>query len=234
MLLYIVRHGDPIYVTDTLTDRGRLQAEAVGERLCAAGINRIFSSPMGRARETAEPACRMLGLEMEIEEWSHEIIRDHWTPYPDGNMKSITSLQSRCFRENGGVDLPYERALECEVLRETQISRALSYIGENGRDFLERLGYREENGLYRILRPSEDRVALFCHGAFTRAWLSILLHIPVHMMWANFGYTHTGVTILNFENTESGFTAPRCLCFSDVSHLWKSGLDLTYDNKIRI
>ena len=28
MLLYIVRHGDPIYETDTLTERGRWQAEA--------------------------------------------------------------------------------------------------------------------------------------------------------------------------------------------------------------
>ena len=28
MLLYIIRHGDPIYATDTLTERGRHQAEA--------------------------------------------------------------------------------------------------------------------------------------------------------------------------------------------------------------
>ena len=34
MLLYIVRHGDPIYETDSLTERGKLQAEAVGKRMC--------------------------------------------------------------------------------------------------------------------------------------------------------------------------------------------------------
>lgn len=62
MLLYIVRHGDPDYVTDTLTERGKLQAEAVGKRIAASKIDRIFSSPMGRARQTAEPACRILGL----------------------------------------------------------------------------------------------------------------------------------------------------------------------------
>ena len=58
MLLYIVRHGDPIYVTDTLTERGKKQAEAVGKRIYDSGINVIYSSPMGRARETAEPACK--------------------------------------------------------------------------------------------------------------------------------------------------------------------------------
>lgn len=53
MLLYIIRHGDPHYPTDSLTPRGVLQAEAVGKRLAAAGITKIYSSPMGRAKQTA-------------------------------------------------------------------------------------------------------------------------------------------------------------------------------------
>ena len=67
MILYYVRHGDPIYETDSLTPRGKLQAEAVGKRMFDSKIDRIFSSPMGRAQETAEPACRLLGLEKHIE-----------------------------------------------------------------------------------------------------------------------------------------------------------------------
>ena len=63
LLLYIVRHGDPDYATDSLTERGILQAEAVGKRIAASKIDRIFSSPMGRAKQTAEPACRLLGRE---------------------------------------------------------------------------------------------------------------------------------------------------------------------------
>jgi len=111
---------------------------------------------------------------------------------------------------------------------------ALEYIEKNGNDFLERLGYKEENGVYRILRPNEEKVALFCHGAFSRAWISILLHIPVHMMWASFGYTHTGVTVIEFRNNENGITAPHCLCYSDISHLYAEGLDLFYDNEVYI
>ena len=111
---------------------------------------------------------------------------------------------------------------------------ALAYIEENGKDFLERLGYREENGIYRILRPTEERVALFCHSVFARAWLSVLLHIPLHIMWASFVYTHTGVTVLNFKNYENGFTAPRCLCYSDMSHLYAGGLDMIHDRSVEI
>lgn len=53
MLLYIIRHGEPDYTTDTLTERGWTQAEAVGKRIYDAKIDRIFSSPMGRAKQTA-------------------------------------------------------------------------------------------------------------------------------------------------------------------------------------
>ena len=86
MLLYIVRHGDPIYETDTLTERGKLQAEAVGQRMFDAGIDRIFSSPMGRAKETADPACRLLRLEKSIfppyylPKFSENVKRYCWLP----------------------------------------------------------------------------------------------------------------------------------------------------------
>lgn len=234
MILYIVRHGDPIYSTDSLTERGKLQAEAVAKRLADAGINKAFSSPMGRARMTAEPTCRLLGLECGIEDWAHEIQDERLTPFPDGKLKSVTVVQNTYYRENGNIDLPYERSFECQGINQSQMKSATERIERGGREFLERLGYREENGVYRILRPNDDRVALFCHAAMGRAWLSTLLHIPLHIMWASFGYTHTGVTVIEFANNENGFTAPRCRCFSDMSHLFAAGLDMCHDNEIDI
>ena len=234
MLLYIIRHGDPIYETDSLTERGKRQAEAVGKRLYDAKIDRIFSSPMGRAMETAEPACRMLGIEKNIEPWAHEIGDERLTSFPDGIKKSITLVQNTYYLENGNINLPYERSLECAGINETKMDVAVKYIEENGKEFLERLGYKYENGIYRILKPNDEKVALFCHAAFSRAWLSVLLHIPLHIMWSSFHYTHTGVSVVEFKNNENGITAPRCLCFSDVSHLYASGLDLMYDNRVEI
>lgn len=230
MLLYIVRHGDPDYATDSLTEKGILQAEAVGKRLSKAGINKIFSSPMGRARQTAQPLCRMLELEYSVEEWTHEIGQEMFASHPDGRRTSMGGIPSYCFRENGGIDLPFEREMEAPVLNETQMDTVFPYLEENGRDFLERLGYKEENGVYRIIRPNDDRVALFCHAGFARAWISRLLHIPAHIMWAGFNYCHTGVTILDFKNYASGFTAPRCMCYSDMSHYHTEDLPPLYNN----
>ena len=230
MLLYIVRHGDPVYETDSLTERGRKQAQAVGKRMFDAKIDKIYSSPMGRAMETAEPACRLLGIEKEIEQWAHEIEDERLTPFPDGKLKSISDVQNTYYRENGNINLPYERSFECTGINRSKMKDAVSFIEENGKKFLEKLGYKEENGVYRILKQNDDKVALFCHTAMARAWLSVLLHIP----WASFQVTHTGVTVLEFKNNENGFTAPRCLSFSDVSHLYAEGLDLIHDNKVEI
>ena len=233
MLLYIVRHGDPDYTTDSLTERGILQAEAVGKRIADSKIDVIYSSPMGRAKQTAEPACRRLGLKCNIEKWAHEIEDEKYTDFPDGKRKSITFVQNTYYRENGNIDLGYKDAYKCDGINRSNIKSAFDYIEKNGNEFLERLGYKKENGVYRILRKNEDKVALFCHTAFARAWISTLLHIPLHIMWASFGYTHTGVTIIEFQNNENGVTAPRCLCYSDMSHLYADGLDLDYDKKGR-
>ena len=229
MLLYIVRHGHPDYATDSLTERGWLQAEAVGKRLAATGIDQVYASPMGRARQTAEPTCRLLDLPCHIEPWAHEVQEERWTEEPYGKPVSVTMVQNTYYRENGGIDLPYDRAYEAVGFRRSGMKDAVAYIEEGGRDFLERLGYKEENGVYRILRANEDRVALFCHSIMARAWISTLLHIPIHMMWAGFHYTHTGVTVLEFRNNEDGFTAPKCLCYSDMSHLYAHGPDMHYD-----
>lgn len=235
MLLYIIRHAEPDYKTDTLTERGKKQAEALGKRLYDAKIDRIFSSPMGRAKETAEPACRLLGIEKTIEDWTHEIEGERITTFPDGKRRSITDLQNTYFRENGNQDLPYDKSFDCQGILQSGMKSAIEYIEENGKQFLEKLGYKEENGVYRIINPSNEKVALFCHGAFSRAWLSVLLHIPLHIMWSSFyQFNHSGVTVVDFKNYANGFTAPRCICWSDFSHLYKEGLDMKHDNTIQI
>ena len=233
MLLYIIRHGDPDYKTDSLTQKGAAQAEAVGKRLFDSGIQQIYSSPMGRARQTAAPACRLLGLPCQIEPWAHEIPESQMSsPAPSGT--ALYNFQNTCFLENGNVDISRREALTCPHFNESQIAEAVEKIRNGGRDFLERLGYREEKGIYRILHHNEDKVALFCHAAMARTWISLLLNIPTHIMWASFSITHTGVTILEFKNNPNGITAPQCLCYSDLGHLYKQELEMSYNNKLLI
>lgn len=232
MFLYIVRHGDPDYSTDSLVPRGVLQAESVAKRLAKVGIDRIFTSPMGRARQTAEPLCKLLGMDYQVEEWTHEI--SIASQYPDGEEKPIALMKNTYIRENGGWDLSASQALKGPVFQNTDTAKKVAHIEKEGRAFLEKLGYREEDGNYRILWPNEEKVVLFCHGNFSMVWLSCLLKVPLHIMNGSFGISHTGVTVLHFMNHEDGITAPRCLCLDDLSHLYAHGPDLLYDGKFKI
>ena len=58
MILYYVRHGDPIYNPNQLTPLGERQAEAVAKRLAVYGIDRIYSSPSRLFPSAAQSAPR--------------------------------------------------------------------------------------------------------------------------------------------------------------------------------
>ena len=62
MRIVFVRHGDPDYAHDCLTEKGLIQARQAAVRLREEGIEEIWASPMGRAQQTAAAASEELGL----------------------------------------------------------------------------------------------------------------------------------------------------------------------------
>ena len=72
MLLFYVRHGDPIYDPDSLTPLGHLQADAVAKRLARYGIDEVYASSSNRAQLTAKPTCEILKRTPIILDWCNE------------------------------------------------------------------------------------------------------------------------------------------------------------------
>lgn len=62
MKLLIIRHGDPDYSVDSLTEKGRREAELLKNKLIKLDIKDFYCSPLGRARATAEPTLKALGM----------------------------------------------------------------------------------------------------------------------------------------------------------------------------
>lgn len=81
----LVRHGQsvsnadtvsaslPTEVGDRLTELGRGQARAVGRELAGHGASVLLSSPMRRARETAEIVNETLELPQRVLDYTHEL-----------------------------------------------------------------------------------------------------------------------------------------------------------------
>ena len=87
-LILLVRHGQTP-TTGTvlpgrapglhLSERGRAQADAVAERLSGLPMHAIYSSPLERARETAEPSAARAGLTISEDAGLLECDFGDWT-----------------------------------------------------------------------------------------------------------------------------------------------------------
>ena len=73
MRIVFVRHGEPDYARDCLTELGRIQAKKAAQRLLGEGIGEIYASPLGRARETAQAAAEVLGLPVKTLDFMEEV-----------------------------------------------------------------------------------------------------------------------------------------------------------------
>ena len=235
MLLYIIRHGDPIYETDSLTPRGVRQAEALSRRLSVNGVDEIYSSPLGRAVQTAKPSADIFKLDIIIEEWMSEKLI--WDELSIINEKGQRTWFHACQNTNlflsGDVLRPdwynHAQAMKCPGAK-----KSYERIQAASDDFTQRLGYKREGDVYKIIEPSIKRIAAFCHAGFGTAWLSYLLSVPPLVFWAGFDLSHSGVTILDFANNKDGLTSPRCLVHSDMSHIYEDRLPMEYNNATRV
>ena len=237
MLFYFIRHGDPDYSTDSLTPLGRRQAESVARRLAVHGLDRIYSSPMGRAQQTAQPTAELLRLPVGIEEWSSEALAWEELTELDENGKKHW-IYDRMTRpetcENEKPILTMENWTEMPSVAGTTAKQGFERIQAASDEFFARHGYVREGLNYRIVQPSEERIALFAHAGFGLAFLSVLLGIPPQFLWSTFDMTHCGISIFHFSNHRNGLTQPRCLSYSDTSFLYEDRLPMKYNNHIRI
>ena len=72
MKIRFIRHGDPDYVNDTLTEKGRKEAELLAKAAGRLGLGNCYMSPLGRAMDTAAYSLEAVGKKAEILDWLRE------------------------------------------------------------------------------------------------------------------------------------------------------------------
>jgi len=234
MLLYIIRHGDPDYANDCLTEKGKKQADALPKRLAVHGLDKIYSSPLGRALQTARPTAELLKLDVQIEEWMSEdvafedlnITNDAGERVWAFSCQSTEIFSGDAVREDWYNHPAFATCANAKAGYE-RIARASD-------EFILKLGYKREGAVYKMIKPSENRIAAFCHHGLGTTWLSHLLSVPPLIFWASFNLSHSSITILHFTNNKNGLTSPRCLVLSELPHIYEAGLPLLYNNEIKL
>jgi len=218
MKIYIIRHGDPDYEHDTLTPRGHAEAVALAEYLKQERLDTLFSSPLGRARVTASYTAQAVGLPVTIEPWTAELDGRCLDPshYAAWNVhghdvRTVDYLASQ-------DDYQRIATLDASMVRQMETN-----VRENSDAFLARLGYVRQNGVYRCAPSTPNRrLALFCHGGFGLTWLSVLLELPLPLVWTGFFLPTSSVTQILFEERTPGIATPRCLTLGALPHLYRA------------
>jgi probable phosphomutase (TIGR03848 family) len=123
-----------------LNSEGRKQAEVLAGRLSALTVAGLFSSPLERALETAQPLGMRLGLEVQIAAGFNEINFGQWTGKTLAELDSLSAWRSfnnfrSATRIPGGESMPEVLArtlAETERLRGTYGSDATLAIVSHG------------------------------------------------------------------------------------------------------
>ena len=230
MILYIIRHGDPIYNPDSLTPKGHLQAKALAKRFLVGGLDKIYSSPMIRAQQTAQPTAELLGLPIEIEPWTEELAaaKDFFVEKrkSDGKRNWIFGVNPTYFRNNESIKY-FDNWYEAPFFKdhpEKDFKGGFERIQKASDEFLARNGYERDGVVYNVIRPNDEKIAVFCHAGFGSIWISHLLGLPPHLAWGNIYMPCTSVATFEFTNYENGLTLPGLRQMADLSHLYNEGL----------
>ncbi|MBQ7124885.1 MAG: histidine phosphatase family protein [Clostridia bacterium] len=234
MLLFYVRHGDPIYSPDSLTEQGFLQAEALVERMKVCKPEKIYASSSERAILTAKPTADYFGYDIEILDWCNEGKVGVEFTYP------ISETQGRWFFQDAetvslfNTDEIYNLGEEWwrhPKFEKTRAGAGVERIRRETDAFMKSLGYTRKGKGFMAEDVKLDRVALFAHQGFGKAFLSSLLDIPYPLFCTRFDMGHSGITVV--ELGKEGFTVPKILQLSNDSHIFASDkIRTVYQNRI--
>lgn len=95
MKILIIRHAEPDYSIDSLTEKGKREAQLLKERLLKLDIRDFYCSPLGRAKDTAAPTLDALGRTAEICDWLREFDGRITDPKPVKNAAHGTGFRYR-------------------------------------------------------------------------------------------------------------------------------------------
>ncbi len=210
MQALLIRHGDPDYANDTLTEKGHAEAQALAERLRDVPIAAIYASPMGRAQATMSYTAHAHRMHPTTLDWLHEL---------DGNFEgNLWSWNVPGADVLAGPELPSHHNWAEVAAYGRHMQPGHSGLAMEFDALIKRHGYVRDGHRYRVKQSNDDTLALFCHAGVCLSLVSHLLDWPLPLVYSHLHYDPTGVTWIEWDEHE-GYAVPKARCINDTSHL---------------
>ncbi|WML55603.1 histidine phosphatase family protein [Neobacillus sp. PS3-12] len=185
--IYITRHGETQWNSENrlqgwkdseLTDNGKRNAVALGERLYQINFNTIYTSPIDRAVKTASLVCSDRNIPILFEDGLKEINLGDW---------------------EGKVKEEIEQTSKQEFFNFWNAPHLYNHEMHNGESFAA-LKSRVENVINRIIADNkEGNILIVTHGVTIRAILSYLMNIPTEKWWEGPFIEGTSLTLAQYD-----------------------------------
>lgn len=227
MRVLIIRHGDPYYPTDSLTEKGQREAELLSQKLINEGITNIYVSPHGRAQLTAKPTADKLGITPVTLDWLREFPKMLNFRYDTDYFKDMTSPWNMppelWVNDSNNYDI--NRWKESKTLDGSEIAERFEFVGQKFDELLAEHGFVRNGGYYDITEKgdgSTDTIALFCHFGLGTSLIAHVLNAPLISTWNSIFLPTSSVTTLYMErHIESRPIAHGIFVgIGDTSHLY--------------
>ena len=224
MKLLIIRHADPDYEHNCLTPQGVEEARLLAEYLRGVPIDAAYSSPLARARLTAEPVMHGRGMEAETCDWLREFDAEIVKPNKEGPGIVWDWLPEDWTR----VPDFYAPDTWTRPAVMSGVAEKYGAVCDGLDALLCRHGYARDGHLYRVERRNRDTVALFCHFGVECVLLSHLLSVSPMPLWHGLCALPSSVTLLYTEERREGVASFRASTFGDLSHLRRAGVEPSF------
>lgn len=228
MRIIFIRHGDPDYINDTLTEKGIREAGLLAKRVSAwENITDIYCSPLGRAKKTASYSLDSLKRDAVTYPWLQEFFYAIDDPTTGRNgvpwdfMPEYWTEIEEMYDRNNWKNTDIYRS-------NPELLPAYDEVCAGIDGILLKYGYKRYHNYYLTEhKETPDKqdatIVLFCHLGVTFIMMSHLLGISPAVLFHSFFIAPTSVTVLATEERIPGKAMFRAQVVGDTSHLKTGG-----------
>lgn len=221
MRILLIRHGEPDYTTDSLTPKGRREAELLSRRMSAYHVRDFYTSPLGRARETAEYTVRHQGREAETLDWLAEF-RARYFDRDAGRERIAWDMKPRIWTAFPELMDP-EKWADSPVYAGGNVRQIWDETTRGVDELMGRYGFRKDGPVWQGTENRRDTIALFCHFGISMAVAAYLMDLSPVLLWQRTLTLPTSLTEIVTEERIPGEVSFRITRLGDTAHLESAG-----------
>ena len=219
MRILIIRHAEPDYENDTLTEKGWKEAGLLAKRFEKIHLAAIYCSTMGRAMDTASFILKEKNMEARYCDWLREFPPRINRPDVTDRRKISWDWLPKDWTARPEYFLSGEW-YKTDIMQEANVGETYKLVTEEFDKTLAEHGYIRDGLIYKTEKSNRDTIAFFCHFGLECVLLSHLMNVSPMILWHHTCAAPSSVTSIYTEERRQGTVSFRMNQFGDISHLY--------------